>query len=62
MKNTETPWPHGSPEATAIYLTKLLKPFELTISRLAHGLPMGGLLEYADRLTIGKAFENRVSL
>jgi len=49
-------------EATAMYIVKLLKPLELKITRLAYGLPMGGLLEYADRITIGKAFENRVSL
>ena len=46
-------------DATAIYLSKLLKPMNLTVSRLAFGLPVGGDLEYADELTLAKAIENR---
>lgn len=49
-------------EATSLYLTKLLKPFEIKLTKLAHGLPVGGLLEYTDRQTIGKAMENRVEM
>ncbi len=46
-------------EATATYLAQLLKPLGITVSRIAHGLPMGGDLEYADELTLSKALENR---
>lgn len=46
-------------EATAMYLSRLLKRPELTVTRLAHGLPIGGELEYADELTLSYAFEGR---
>ena len=46
-------------EATATYLAQLLKPIGITASRIAHGLPMGGDLEYADEVTLSKALENR---
>ena len=46
-------------EATATYLAQLLKPVGITVSRIAHGLPMGGDLEYADEVTLSKALENR---
>ncbi|RNC28647.1 MAG: Recombination protein RecR [Candidatus Dichloromethanomonas elyunquensis] len=46
-------------EATAHYLSKLLKPFGLKVTRLAHGLPVGGDLEYADEVTIARALEGR---
>ena len=49
-------------DATAIYLSKLLKPMNLKVSRLAFGLPVGGDLEYADELTLAKAIENRREL
>jgi recombination protein RecR len=49
-------------EATALYLSRLIKPFGIKITQLAHGLPVGGLLEYTDRQTIGKAMENRVEI
>jgi recombination protein RecR len=49
-------------EATALYLAKLIKPFGIRITQLAHGLPMGGLLEYSDKQTIGKAMENRMEI
>ena len=49
-------------DATAIYLSKLLKPMNLRVSRLAFGLPVGGDLEYADELTLAKAIENRRDL
>ncbi|HBT79190.1 MAG: recombination protein RecR [Selenomonas sp.] len=46
-------------EATAMYLAKLLKPLGIRVTRIAHGLPMGGDLEYADEVTLAKAMENR---
>ena len=46
-------------EATAIYLAKLLKPLGVRITRIAHGLPVGGDLEYADEVTLSKALEGR---
>lgn len=49
-------------EATALYLSRLLKPLGVKVTQLAYGIPMGGLLEYADRQTIGKAMENRVEI
>lgn len=49
----------GDGETTALYLAKILEKDGLTITRLAYGLPMGGYLEYADSLTLSKAFEGR---
>ena len=49
-------------EATSLYLSRLLKPMGLKLTKLAHGLPVGGLLEYTDRQTIGKALENRMEI
>lgn len=46
-------------EATAMYLARLLKPIGLKVTRIAHGLPIGGDLEYADEVTLAKALENR---
>lgn len=46
-------------EATAMYVARLLKPLGVTVTRLAHGLPVGGDLEYADEVTLAKAVENR---
>ena len=46
-------------EATATYLSRLLKPLGMKVSRLASGLPVGGDLEYADEVTLGRAFEGR---
>ena len=46
-------------EATALYLSKTLKPLGITVTRIARGLPMGGDLEYTDAVTLGKAFEGR---
>ena len=46
-------------EATAMYIAKLLKPFEVKVTRLAFGLPVGGMLEYADEVTLFRALENR---
>ena len=50
-------------EITAMYISKLLSKYEnLTVSRLAHGLPMGAQLDYADEMTLFKAFSNRKTL
>ena len=46
-------------ETTALYLAKILENFNVNVSRLAYGLPMGGHLEYADSLTLSKALEGR---
>jgi recombination protein RecR len=48
-------------EATGVYLTKLLKPLDVSVTKIAHGIPVGGVLEYIDRQTIGRAIENRVA-
>lgn len=44
---------------TAIYISRLLKPLGVKVTRLAFGLPVGGVLEYADEVTLYKALENR---
>jgi recombination protein RecR len=49
-------------EATSLYLSRLIKPSGIRITKLAHGLPVGGLLEYTDKQTISKALENRVEI
>jgi recombination protein RecR len=51
--------PNVEGEATAMYISRLLKPFSLKITRIAHGLPVGGDLEYADEVTLAKALEGR---
>ena len=51
--------PNLEGEATATYLARLLKPMGLRVTRLASGLPVGGDLEYADEVTLGRAFEGR---
>jgi recombination protein RecR len=51
--------PNLEGEATATYLARLLKPLGIRITRLASGLPVGGDLEYADEVTLGRAFEGR---
>lgn len=51
--------PNLEGEATATYLARLVGPLGLTVSRLASGLPVGGDLEYADEVTLGRAFEGR---
>ena len=54
--------PNVEGEATATYLVRLIKPLGIKVSRLASGLPVGGDLEYADEVTLGRAFEGRRSL
>ena len=51
--------PNLEGEATATYLTRMLSPLGIIVSRLASGLPVGGDLEYADEVTLGRAFEGR---
>ncbi len=51
--------PNIEGEATAMYLSRLIKPFGIRITRIAHGLPVGGDLEYADEVTLSKALEGR---
>jgi recombination protein RecR len=51
--------PNLEGEATATYLARLIVPMEIAVSRLASGLPVGGDLEYADEVTLGRAFEGR---
>jgi recombination protein RecR len=51
--------PNVEGEATAMYIAKLVKPAGIKVTRIAHGLPVGGDLEYADEITLAKALENR---
>ena len=51
--------PNIEGEATAMYLARLLKPLGVRVTRIASGLPVGGDLEYADEVTLGRAFEGR---
>ncbi len=54
--------PNVEGEATAMYISKLVKPFNLKVTRIAHGIPIGGDLEYVDEVTLAKALENRTEL
>jgi recombination protein RecR len=54
--------PNTEGEATATYLALMIKPMGLSVTRLASGLPVGGDLEYADEVTLGRAFEGRRTL
>lgn len=49
-------------EATSLYLARLIKPLGARVTRLAHGIPVGGMIEYSDRQTIGRAIENRMEM
>jgi len=51
--------PNAEGEATALYLAKLIKPLGLRVTRIAHGVPVGGDLEYVDVMTVGRALEGR---
>ncbi len=51
--------PRVEGEATAIYLSKLIKPLNIKVTRIAHGIPVGGDLEYTDEITLSKALEGR---
>ncbi|MUT67878.1 recombination mediator RecR [Paenibacillus sp. NEAU-GSW1] len=54
--------PNIEGEATAMYISRLVKPFGIRVTRIAHGLPVGGDLEYADEVTLSKALEGRREL
>lgn len=54
--------PRVEGEATAMYISKLVKPLGIKVTRIAHGIPVGGDLEYADEITLIKALEGRVEL
>ena len=54
--------PRVEGEATAMYLSKLIKPLGIKVTRIAHGIPMGGDLEYTDVITLSKALEGRREL
>ena len=54
--------PNLEGEATATYLIRMLSPYGLRVSKLASGLPVGGDLEYADEMTLGRAFEGRTTI
>ena len=54
--------PNIEGEATAMYIARLVKPSGIRVSRIAHGLPVGGDLEYADEITLSKAMEGRRDL
>lgn len=54
--------PNIEGEATAMYIARLIKPSGITVSRIAHGIPVGGDLEYADEVTLSKAMEGRRNL
>src|SRR6185295_8293280 len=49
-------------EATALYLGRLIKPLGIRVTKLASGLPVGGMLEFTDKQTIGRAMENRMEI
>lgn len=54
--------PRVEGEATAMYISKLVKPLGVKVTRIAHGIPVGGDLEYTDEVTLGKALEGRREL
>lgn len=54
--------PNIEGEATAMYIAKLIKPSGIKVTRIAHGIPVGGDLEYADEITLSKAVEGRREL
>ncbi len=54
--------PNLEGETTAMYISKLLKPFGVKVTRIAHGIPVGGELEFADEITLSKALLGRVEL
>ena len=49
-------------EATAMYIARLLKPLDVNVTRLAHGIPIGGELEYTDEVTLSRALSERKSI
>ena len=49
-------------EATAMYISRLIKPLGINVTRIAHGIPVGGDLEYTDEITLIKAMEGRIKM
>ncbi|MBR2477182.1 MAG: recombination protein RecR [Clostridia bacterium] len=49
-------------EATAMYISRMMKPYDVKVTRIAYGLPVGGDLEYADQITLAKALEGRTEI
>jgi len=54
--------PNLEGETTAMYISKLIKPFGVKVTRIAHGVPVGGELEYADEITLARALQGRIEL
>ena len=54
--------PNLEGETTAMYISKLIKPFGVKVTRIAHGVPVGGELEYADEITLARALQWRIEL
>ncbi len=54
--------PNLEGETTAMYISKLLKPFGIKVTRIAHGVPVGGELEYADEVTLARALQGRIEI
>ena len=54
--------PDTEGEATAMYISKLIKPFNVKVSRLAYGIPVGSNLEFADDATLNRAIEGRTEM
>ena len=54
--------PNLEGETTAMYISKLIKPFGVKVTRIAHGVPVGGELEYADEITLTRALQGRIEL
>lgn len=54
--------PNLEGETTAMYISKLIKPFGIKVTRIAHGVPVGGELEYADEVTLSKALQWRIEI
>ncbi len=54
--------PNLEGETTAMYISKLIKPFGVKVTRIAHGVPVGGELEYADEVTLSKALQWRIEI
>ncbi len=54
--------PNVEGEATALYLSRIIKPLGINVTRIAHGVPVGGDLEYVDEVTLSKALEGRTSM
>ena len=54
--------PDTEGETTALYISRLLKPFNVKVTRLAYGIPVGSILEYTDDATLNRAIEGRIEI